>query len=108
MLVVLLRFNVPPKDRNEVLRTGRLISGVTRVRAGCINCFFGQDAENENAFTIIEEWESQKDLNAHILGDEFRKVIAVMEMSTQAPEFKMMKVTEVSGIEAVKKIKEAS
>ena len=62
------------------------------------------DKEEENFLVLMEEWDSEENLNHHISSKEYRKVLALMDMSTEAPEIKFSTVSHTSGLEAVHKI----
>ena len=105
MIIVTLRIVVPPERRDEVLKTLRLFLGPTGVQPGCISCRFCQDIENENALTLVEEWESQADLDTHIRTDDFRKILAVMDISNEPPEIKFNTVSKTAGMEVMERVR---
>lgn len=101
MIIATLRIVVPPEKRDAVLQTLRSLLGPTQVQPGCISCQVHQDIENENALTLVEEWESQAELDRHIRSEEYRKVLAVMDMSSKPPEIKFNTVSSTAGMETV-------
>jgi quinol monooxygenase YgiN len=101
MIVVTLRVTVPARKRREILQTLRSVAGPTRVAAGCLSCHLYQDAEDENALGLVEEWRTEADLLRHLRSDQYRKVLAVMECAVELPEIKFNSVSHVAGLEAI-------
>ena len=102
MIMVTLRIVAPLQKRDAVLRTMRSLLGPIRVKPGCISCCCYQDLENDNALTIVEEWRSQQDLFRHVHSREYKKIITLIESSSEDPEIKYNVVSETWGIEKIK------
>jgi len=105
MIIFSLRITVSPAKSNEVLDTLRLLAGPTSVEAGCIRFGFYEDLSNENTFLLMEEWESEKDLDRHIRSEDFRKILAVMDTAVERPEIKFVKVLNTAGMELIKELR---
>jgi hypothetical protein len=45
-----------------------------------------RDAEDENAFLLLQEWDAQSTLDLYIRSGHFRTILAVMEMTSAPPE----------------------
>jgi quinol monooxygenase YgiN len=100
-LLVVLKVMVPPAKRKEILQSIRPLLAPTRVLKGCIRIHFLQDLECPNALTLVEEWKSEGDLEYHLCSDEFKTILAVMEMSSKPPEIRFHSITKTSGLEFV-------
>ena len=55
---------------------------------------------------LIEEWEAMAELERHIASDEFRKIMAIMDMAVEPPEISFHSVSSTFGFELVEKIRE--
>ena len=106
MILVTLRMKVRHEKRQEYLKTVRGMLEPTSVEPGCISCRFYQDIENTNAFTFVEEWESQADLEKHLRTDTFRVLLYMMDLLSEPPEIKFNSVADTSGMEAIKAARE--
>lgn len=102
MVTCTLRILASPERRGEILHTIRSVLGPTEVQPGCISCRVLQDADDPNALTLIEEWESQTDLDRHLRSCEYDRILAVMDMACEPPEMKLSTASNTSGIEAVR------
>lgn len=99
MIHASLRVVPAAEKRKEVLRILRSLLGPTRVEPGCVSCRFYQDAEDEDALCYVEEWETEQDLQRHVQSDDYRKVLALMDLSGQPPEVRFYMVSKTFGIE---------
>jgi quinol monooxygenase YgiN len=101
MVISTLRIVTAPKSRAEVVRTlvGQL--GPTGVQLGCRKCHLYQDVENPEVITLVEEWESQGDLSAHLRSEDYRAVLGAIELSREQPEIHFDTVIRRAGLEVV-------
>jgi quinol monooxygenase YgiN len=105
MVIATLRMSVPPEKQADTLRTLRTVMGPTRAQLRCISCRLYQDVEDANLVTFVQVWESQEDLNEHIRSDDYRKVLAVMELAGEQPEIKFIRVAHTAGMELIKRLR---
>jgi quinol monooxygenase YgiN len=101
MIISTLRIVVPPAKRNEVVRTLNSLLGPTRVQPGCISCRIYSEVEDNNVLILLEEWDSQADVDRHLRSDHYKKVLAVMDMSNIQPEIKFNTISNTKGMEAI-------
>jgi quinol monooxygenase YgiN len=104
MIMATLRLKVRPDKRDGFIKTIRGMLEPTRVEQGCISFYFYQDIEDENTFTLMEEWETNPDFNSHIHRDSYKKLLALMELLSEPPEIKINTVSERSGLEYVEDV----
>lgn len=100
-LLVVLKIVASSAKRKEILQTIRPLLAPTRVLKGCIRIQCYQDVECLNYLTLVEEWDSQADLDYHLCSEEFRSILAVMEMSSKPPEIHFHTVEKTGGLEFV-------
>lgn len=100
-LIVVLKIVISPASRKEILQTIRPLLAPTRVLKGCIRINLFQDIECPNVITLVEEWRSQVELDYHLCSDEFKTILAVMEMSSKPPEIRFHTIAKTGGLEFV-------
>jgi quinol monooxygenase YgiN len=103
MIIVTLRMVVKPEERENLLQIVRLILEPTRVEKGCLNYRCYQDVEDENAFVILERWQTQQDLERFIQSKNYQQLLTAMELLTEAPEIKINGISYTAGLEAIEK-----
>jgi len=101
MVISTLRIVTAPQSRAEVVRTLSAQLGPTRVQPGCHKCDLYQDVEDPEVITLVEEWESQGDLDLRLGSEDYRAVLAAIELSREQPEIHFDTVTRRAGLEVV-------
>ena len=105
MVIATLRMSVPVENQDNVLRTLRMVMGPTRAQLRCISCQLYQDVEDANLVSFVQEWESQEALDDHIRSDDYRKVLAVMELASEQPEVKFITASHTDGMELIERLR---
>lgn len=92
MIFVIIKINALPEKCQEFFQTIGGIVARTRKKRGCINCHFYRDAENENTFGLVEEWETQADLDSHLQSDDIAVFRASMDFLSEPPDIKFSRL----------------
>ena len=103
MIIVTLSMVVKPEEKENLLEIVRMILEPTRVEKGCLNYHCYQDVEDENAFVILEQWQTQQDLERFIQSRNYQQLLTAMELLTEAPEIKINAISYTAGLEAIKR-----
>jgi quinol monooxygenase YgiN len=101
MVISTLRIVTVPRSRPEVVRTLTAQLGPLRAQPGCHRCDLYQDIENREAITLVEEWESQTELDLRLRSEEYRAVLAAIELAQEQPVMHFDTVTRRAGLEIV-------
>jgi quinol monooxygenase YgiN len=78
-----------------------LLLAPTRVQPGCMQARLYVDADDPNVLTLVEEWESQADLDRYLASDSCKLVLAALESSQSAPEVWFDTVSSRAGLEVI-------
>jgi quinol monooxygenase YgiN len=79
----------------------------TRVERGCLSYRIYEDVENRDAFVLLEEWAAQEDLERHILKDNQRRLLALMDLLSEKPEFRFNTVSRTAGMDLIENVLKA-
>ena len=101
MVISTLRIVTAPKSRAEVIRTLAAQLGPIRVQPGCLRCDLYRDLEDPRAITLVEEWESQAELDLRLRSEEYRAVLATIELAQEQPVIHFDMVIRRGGLEIV-------
>jgi quinol monooxygenase YgiN len=101
MIVFSLSVVVPRSRRNDVVHTVGALLGPTRATPGCIECRLYADYENQNAFTLVEEWTTQAALDRHLASDAYKTLVSAIELSTKPPRIRFDNVVQRGGLEVI-------
>jgi quinol monooxygenase YgiN len=101
MVVSTLRIVTAPKSRAEVIRTLAAQLGPMRVQPGCLRCDLYRDVEDPGTITLVEEWESQVEMDLRLRSEEYRAVLAAIELAEEQPVIHFDTVIRRAGLEIV-------
>ena len=71
MIINLIQLNATPHKRRELEQTLSSLATDIRNVKGCISHHAYQDLENENIFSLIQEWESKETLETFLRSELF-------------------------------------
>ena len=104
MVIAILRFTAVPDKKAEVFNILNSLIGPTEVQPGCMSCKFYGNAGFDNGILLLQEWESQQQLERHINSTEFQKILTAMDLSNEPPGFAFHTVSKTTGLALVEKI----
>ncbi len=105
MITFTLRLVIPPKKREEIIKTLRLLMGPTQVQSDCLKFQCYQDIEDENVLLLLEEWKTQSALERHIRSKDYRMLLAIMDMANEPPGIEFNEVAHTSGMELIQAVR---
>jgi quinol monooxygenase YgiN len=85
MILVDARCTIVPERHDDFIREVRDIIPVVRNEAGCIRYELVADVHDPGVFHFIEEWESQKHLDEHIIQPHMQAYFAITSSWNSAP-----------------------
>ncbi|MGC2063892.1 MAG: putative quinol monooxygenase [Thermodesulfovibrionales bacterium] len=104
MILATLRMVVQPERRRDLLETMRGMLEPARVERGCLSYRLYEDVEDRNAFVLLEEWETQKDLESHIRTDHQRRLLVLMDLLSGQPEFRFNTVSHTKEMNLIEDV----
>ncbi len=104
MILVTLRMTVRPEKRHDVLEAMRGMLEPTRVERGCLSYRLYEEVENRDALILVEEWETQENLESHLLTDNQRRLFELMELSNEQPELRFNTVSHTAGMDLIETV----
>lgn len=96
---------VRPKKRKEIQKAFFPLLPFVRLQSGCLMCYVYQDLENKEAIFLYEEWQTSKDLYRHIRSEQYKKTLALIDLSSKPPEIKFNHVSSASGMELIREVR---
>jgi len=103
MIVGTLRILPAPDRRAEVLEVFRAIQGPVLAQPGCTACHIYEEQGPEPAVVLVERWESQAALEAHIRSETYRRILGAIELSGGPPEVSFDYVSATDGMELIER-----
>ena len=105
MIISTLQIVLTDGKREEALEILRMYMGPACHQPGCISCQAFQELDKENRFILVEKWMSQAYLDRHLCSSEYKKVLALMDISSEPPEIKFHTVWNSAGMELLEKLR---
>ena len=101
MIILRITMHVIPKNRKEVSQT--LLSMIEPMgkEKGCLSYGVFCDMEDENIYSLIEEWETREDLDRHMASKTFSVLLGLKSLLSEPLEIQIHTVSRSEGIEAV-------
>jgi quinol monooxygenase YgiN len=93
MMIVVLKWRVKPGEREELTRSVHRMVSLTGSETGCLSCQVFNGSEDENSFTLVEEWENMADLDRHIHKGTFKTLFHLRNFMDGPPDFKVIPVS---------------
>ncbi len=92
-----------PDRRAEVLRVFRTVQGPLLAQPGCVACHIYEEQGPEQAVVLVERWESQEALEAHLRSESYRRILGAIELSDGPPEVRFDYVSATNGMELIER-----
>ena len=100
-VMVIIRMKVFSEKRKELSQTIASLIGSIRTEKGCQRCDFCQSMENENELSLLEEWDTQENLNSHLKSERFRVLRGAMNLLKEPYEMMFHTVFHPAGMEEI-------
>ena len=105
MIIVRITMNALPEKRTEVMQTLLSMIEPMENERGCRGCHVLLDMEDRNVFSLIEEWETRKNLEDHIKSYRFCVLLGTKSLLCESPQIEIHTVSRSEGIEAINDIR---
>ena len=96
-----------PERRGEVMEILRSVQGRVRTEPGCEACNIYEAALPDDAVLVVERWDSDTALEAHLRSEAYRRILGAIEISGAAPEIRFDHVSRSEGLERIERARGA-
>ncbi len=97
MIIVRIAMNALPEKQKEVMQT--LLSMIAS--RGCLSHHVLRDIEDENVFSLIDEWETREDLDQHLRSAKFGVLLGTKSLLCEPPNIEIHTVSTSEKMPAV-------
>jgi len=101
MVLFRVRIHVAHRHRAQIVQSLARIVGPTRMQQGCVSCQLCCDCQEKNVLFLVEEWETQRQLEARLREDNLRVVLAAMDCAVSPPQVRFETIAETKGMELI-------
>jgi quinol monooxygenase YgiN len=106
MIIFTLSFKVSSSKRKDAISLFDSLVGPLSVKPGCLRVALLSDVNIHEDLMLLEEWQSRKELDKHIRSDEFRRILALMDLADESPRTRFYHVSSTEGFEVIEKARE--
>lgn len=104
-VVNLTRITVHPEKRRELCLTISSLLDPVKREKGCLNYRFYKEAEDENTFVLISEWESPADWNNHLYSDNLAVLIGSISLLCDISHLDFKLLSHITSADAMRRVK---
>jgi quinol monooxygenase YgiN len=103
VIVGTLRILPAPDRRADVLEVLRSVQGPLQAQPGCAACQIYEEQDPDRAIVLVERWECEAALQAHIRSEAYRRILGAIELSGGPPEIRFDHVSASEGMELIER-----
>ena len=93
--------NALPENQKDVMQALLSMLESTEKAKGCLSHHVFRNIEDENFFSLIEEWQSHEDLKDHVKSDRFSVLLGTKGLLCEPPHIQIDTVSHSEGMETV-------
>ena len=84
------------------------VVGPARSIPGCISFRIYSDKDDPDVVLLLSQWRSEDQLNKYIRTPDFRRILAMMETASKAPDLTVQHISWTKGLDYVREVLEAN
>jgi quinol monooxygenase YgiN len=101
MIVVKITMTVLPEKQKELVQTLLSMVGSMEKEAGCLSYVLFCNIEDKNLLSLLEEWQTRKDLDRHLTSEMFGVLLGTKSLLNEPHGIHIYTVQKSEGLEAV-------
>jgi quinol monooxygenase YgiN len=101
VVIVKIALNALPEKQKEVIQTLLSMIESTVKERGCLSHQIFRDIEDENAFSLIDEWKTREDLEQHLRSAKFGVLLGTKSLLCDPPNIQIHTISDSEGMAAV-------
>ncbi len=102
MIIFRITMNVIPEKQLEMMQTLLSMIEPTAKEPGCLSNGVFCDIEDKYRFSLLQEWETRKDLDHHIASQRFGVLLGTKALLSEPPGFQILTVSHAEGMDAIR------
>ena len=101
MIIVRITMKALMEKRTEMMQTLLSMIEPAGKEKGCLSYDVFCDLEDNQVFSVIEEWETREDLDRHIRSERFSALLGTKSLLAKPLEINIHTVSHSQGVEVV-------
>jgi quinol monooxygenase YgiN len=96
-----IRMLIPINKQSEALDILGAVSAQVQFESSCIFSRLYRGVDDVRAIMVEERWTSDDHLRQHLQSDAYRRLLLVVEMAEEKPEFRFDTILSSTGVETI-------
>jgi len=105
VIIVRIAMHALAEKQKEVMQTLLSMIESTGKEKGCLSHHVFREIEDENVFSLIDEWETREDLNQHIRSAKFGVLLGTKSLLCEPLKIQIFTVSDSERIEAANPVR---
>jgi quinol monooxygenase YgiN len=106
VIILRITLNVLPEKQKEVMQTLLSMIEPTGKEKGCLSYDVLLDIEDNNVFSLIEDWENREYLEHHLRSDRFGVLLGTKSLLREPLKIQIHTVSHSEGMEAIRAVRD--
>jgi len=99
-----IRLSTGGSNHALIVSSLREIQEAVRAQQGCRHFNLYESVEDHSSLLLVENWETQQAMNEHIRSQDFRVILAALDLSDSKPEIRFNSVVSSQGLEYLRDV----
>jgi len=105
VILTILRLRTTSSRSADLVQALRLLTRAARAEKGFITCQTYLDADDPNAITYEERWQTREDFEDQVRSPRYSRLLALMESALEQPSLEFHFVSRTRGLEYVGEVR---
>lgn len=105
MIIMILSILVHKAKATEALDLFDSYIGPIAAQSNHVNVWLNSNMTRTNEFVLLEVWKDRESLENHVRSDNFRNILAIMELAKCPPTLDFHTVSSSEGLDLVEKLR---
>ena len=103
-----IRMLIPLDKQSEALDILGAVSSQIQFEPSCIYSRIYRGVDDVRAVMIEERWKGDEYLQQHLRSDAYRRILLVVEMAEEKPEFRFDTILNSAGVETIENVRQTT
>ena len=105
MVIALLELVPQVKKRQAMLEVLSFVEDRVRTNPECLDCGVFEATNGTRRVLYVEQWNSAKDLHAHLRSRLYLKILNAVELASEEPMFSFHEVSQTESMELIRQLR---
>jgi len=105
MVIALLELVPETEKRQAMLEILSFVEEHVSAKPECLGCGVFEETGGTHRVLYVEQWNSSKDLHAHLRSRLYLKILNAVELASEEPRFSFHEVLQTESMELIRQLR---